>query len=444
MFTKMNLRWSYNNMRIKEEDEWKAAFSMPEGSFEPIVMLFGLNNSSAMFEIMMNDLLRDLVVEEKVVFIDDVMIVTETKEGHDKIVDEVLRKLKENNLFVKLEKCVWKIRKVGFLGVIIGEDGVRMEKENIQGVIEQLVPKSVKDVQKFLGLANNYRWFVKDFVKIVKPLHEMIRKEIKWSWGEKQQKAFEELKERFMTKPVLVTLDLDREMRVDMNTSDFSIGGVLSIKCENEKWRSVAYISKSLNKAKRNYEIHNKEMLVIIQCLEAWRHFLEGAKDWFEIWTDHKNLEYFIKAQNLNQRQARWSLYLSRFDFALKHVAGKSIRRADSLSRRVDWAEGVEKYNENQVMLKKEWLEIRELEQLVKGPEEKILKKIKEAREKDERVINAVEEMKNAGVRILRNDKWQIEKGLVLKEGKIYVPKDEKLRLEIIQLYHNTLIAEYG
>ena len=118
-------------MRIKEKDEWKAAFSMPEGSFEPIVMLFGLNNSSAMFEIMMNDLLRDLVVEEKVVFIDDVMIVTETKEGHDKIVDEVLRKLKENNLFVKLEKCVWKIRKVGFLGVIIGEDGVRMEKENI-------------------------------------------------------------------------------------------------------------------------------------------------------------------------------------------------------------------------------------------------------------------------------------------------------------------------
>ena len=119
-------------------------------------------------------------------------------------------------------------------------------------------------MQKFLGLANNYRWFVKDFVKIVKPLHEMIRKEIKWSWGERQQKAFEELKERFMTKPVLVTLDLDREMRVDMNTSDFAIGGVLSIKCENEKWRSVAYISKSLNKAKRNYEIHNKEMLVII------------------------------------------------------------------------------------------------------------------------------------------------------------------------------------
>jgi len=177
---------------------------------------------------------------------------------------------------------------------------------------------------------------VKDFAKIAKPLHEMTRKETKWSWGERQQKAFEELKERFTMEPVLVTPDLDREMRVEADASDFAMGGVLSMKCEDERWRPVAYISKSLNEAKRNYEIHDKEMLAIIQCLETWRYFLEEAKDWFEIWTDHKNLEYFMKAQKLNQRQARWSLYLLRFDFALKHVAGKSMGRADSLSRRVD------------------------------------------------------------------------------------------------------------
>ena len=130
----------------------------------------------------MNDLLRDLVVEEKVaVFIDDMMIATEIEKGHDEIVEEVLRRLEENNLFVKLEKCVWKNREVGFLGVIIREDRVKMEKEKVQGVIEWLVPKSVKDVQKFLGLANYYRWFVKDFAKIAKPLHKMTRKENKWS-----------------------------------------------------------------------------------------------------------------------------------------------------------------------------------------------------------------------------------------------------------------------
>ena len=134
-------------MRIKEGDEWKAAFSIPEGLFEPTVMFFRLTNSPAMFQTMMNDLLRDLVVEEKIaVFIDDVMVVIETKKGHDEIVEEVLRRLEENDLFVKPEKCVWKIKEVGFLRVIIEEDRVRMEKEKVQRVIEWPVPKSVKDV----------------------------------------------------------------------------------------------------------------------------------------------------------------------------------------------------------------------------------------------------------------------------------------------------------
>ena len=132
---------------------------------------------------------------------------------------------------------------------------------------------------------------------------------------------------------------------------------------------------------------------------------------------------------------------MSRFDFTLKHVASKSMGRADSLSRRVDWAEEVERDNENQIMLKKEWLEIRAMEQLVEEPEREIMKRIKEARDKDEEVIKAVEKIKKAGVKVLRNDEWQIEEGLVLKEGKIYVLKDEKLRVEIIWLHHNMPIV---
>ena len=223
-------------MRIKEGDEWKAVFSMPEGSFEPTVMFFGLTNSPATFQAMMNDLLKDLVVEEKVtVFIDDVMVVTEMEEGHDEIVEEVLRRLEENYLFVKPEKYVWKVREVGFLGVIIGEDRVRMEKKKVQGVIEWPVLRNIKDVQKFLGLANYYRRFVKDFATIAKLLHEITRKDKKWNWEERQQKAFEELKKRFMTEPVLVTPDLDREMRVEADMSDFATGGILSMKYEDEK-----------------------------------------------------------------------------------------------------------------------------------------------------------------------------------------------------------------
>jgi len=228
-------------------------------------MFFGLTNSPATFQAMMDDLLRDLVVEENVAgFIDDMIVAMETEEGHDEIVEEVLRRLEENNLFVKPEKCIWKVREVGFLKVIIGENRVRIEKEKVQGVIEWQVPKSVKDVQKFWRLASYYKRFVKDFAKIARPLHEMTRKENKWSWEERQQKVFEELKKRFMTEPVLVTSDLDKEMRVEADASDFATGEVLSMKCEDEKWRPVAYISKSLNKAERNYKIHNKEMLAII------------------------------------------------------------------------------------------------------------------------------------------------------------------------------------
>jgi len=131
---------------------------------------------------MMNNLLRDIIERGEVAaFINDIMIVTETEEGHNEIIEEVLRRMEENDLFVKLKKCVWKVREVGFLEMIIGPDGTKMEKEKVQGVIDGLVPKSVKDVQKFLELANYYRWFVKDFARVAKPLHEITRKDVKWN-----------------------------------------------------------------------------------------------------------------------------------------------------------------------------------------------------------------------------------------------------------------------
>ena len=146
--------------------------------------------------------------------------------------------------------------------------------------------------------------------------------------------------------------DIDKKMRIEVDASDYVTGGVLSMECKDGLWRPVAFLSKSLNETERNYEIHDKEMLAIIRGLEVWRHLLEGAQSKFEIWTDHKNLEYFMKAQKLNRRQARWALYLSRFDFTLKHVAGAKMGKADGLSRRADWKIGVDKDNENQILIK--------------------------------------------------------------------------------------------
>jgi len=164
VFTKMDLWWYFNNIRIKEGDEWKRAFTMYVGSFEPIVMFLRITNSLAIFQAMMNRILRDLINKGKVaVFVDDVLIGTENKEEHNEIIEKILRRLEKNDLYIKPEKYVWKVRKIGFLGVIIGPNEIEMEKKKVDGVLSWPEPKNVKDVRKFLGFINYYRRFIKDF-----------------------------------------------------------------------------------------------------------------------------------------------------------------------------------------------------------------------------------------------------------------------------------------
>jgi len=156
-----------------------------------------------------------------------------------------------------------------------------------------------------MGLTNYYRQFIWDFSRVAKPLNMLVGKDRKWKWGKEQQKAFEKLKRRFIIKLVLVVPNRNQEMRVETDILDYVTGGMLSVKGEDGKWRPVAFISKLLSPPERNYKIHNKEILAIIQCLENWRHYLEGTEKEFEIWTDHKNLQYFMTSQKLNHRQAR-------------------------------------------------------------------------------------------------------------------------------------------
>jgi len=243
----------------------------------------------------------------------------------------------------------------------------------------------------------------------------------------------------FTIKPVLVAPDLDKEFRVEADASNYATGGVLSIKCSDKMWRPVAFIFKSLSDTERNYKIHNKEMLAVVRCLEVWRHFLEEAAIKFEIWTDHKNLEYFMKVQKLNRRQTRWALYLSRFNFMLKHVPGSKMGKADSLSRRPDWEVGVEKDNENKILVKPEWLEVRKTETveiIVDGVD--LLEKVRKSKIKNDEVIKAVEEIKRAGVKMLRDEEWREVDSIMYKEG-----KDDKLRAEIIRLHYDMPVEEH-
>ena len=192
----------------------------------------------------------------------------EEEEGHDELVEEVVRRLAENNLYVKPKKCKWKVKKVGFLGVVIGPEGIKMKEEKVKGVLDWLTPKCVKDVQKFLGLANYYCQFIQGFISIARPLHNIVKKDQKWEWTKRQERVFKDLKEKFTRKPVLAALDLDRKMRIEVDTLDYATGEILSMECKDRRWRPVAYLSKSLNEMERNYEIHDKEMLAVIRGLE--------------------------------------------------------------------------------------------------------------------------------------------------------------------------------
>ena len=184
IFTKIDLRWGFNNVRIKEGDKWKRVFTTYVGFFEPTVMFFGITNSLATFQAITNEILRDLINEGKVVaFVDNVLVGTETEEGHNKIVEEILRRLEENDLYVEPKKCMWKARKIRFLGMIIGPNGVKIEKEKVDEVLSWPEPKNMKDVKKFLGLANYYRRFIKNFTQVARPINVLTRKNMKWQWG---------------------------------------------------------------------------------------------------------------------------------------------------------------------------------------------------------------------------------------------------------------------
>ena len=269
VFTKMDLRQRFNNVKIKERDKQKRAFMIYVGSFELTVMFFGMTNSPATFQAVMNEILRDLINERKVaVFIDDVLVGTKTEKGHDEIVKEILRRLEENNLYVKLEKCVQKVRKIGFLGVVIGPNGIEIEKKKVDRVLSWPEPKNIEDIRKFLGLANYYRRFIKDFAQVTRLMNMLTRKNVKWQWGQEQQQTLNELKGIFTMKPVLASSDLDKEFRVEADASNYTTEEVLSMKYSDELQRLVAFILKLLSNTKKIMKYMIKKCQ---QQLDAWK-----------------------------------------------------------------------------------------------------------------------------------------------------------------------------
>jgi len=328
---------------------------------------------------MMNDIFRTLIAEGiVVVYLDDILIFTETEEEHEQAVQRVLEVLAEHKLFLRPEKCEFHRKRIEYLGLVILENKVEMDPVKVARVHDWPTPENRTDVQAFIGFVNFYRRFIRDFSTIARPLFNLTRSDKAWNWDTKEQDAFERLKAAVTTAPVLVSSQDSEPFCIKADSSDFASGAVRSQQLPGEeKWHPVAFYSKSLSPVERNYKIHNKEMLAIIRALKKWRHFLEGAQHPVEIWTDHKNLEYFMMAKKLNCCQARWSLYLACFDFKLTHRPGRSMGKPDTLLWRPDHGKGTSD-NEDVILLRPELFAIRALKGIQsEGPEKDILREIR-------------------------------------------------------------------
>ena len=438
VFTKMDVRWGYNNIRIKEGDEWKAAFRTNVGLFEPTVMFFGLTNSPATFQNFMNHIFKDLIHQGVVsVYMDDILVHTTTHSQHQQIVKEVLRILRDNDLFLKPEKCIFHADEVEYLGMIVGKGQIRMDPAKITAIRDWPTPTNKQELQRFLGFCNYYRRFIKGYSALAKPLTHLTGN-TPWSWTENEHLAFECLILSVTTEPVLQMPRREGQFRIEADSSDYAIGAVLS-QLQDGRWHPIAYLSKSLNETQRNYEIYDKEMLAIMLALEEWRHYLIGAIDIFEIWTDHQNLQYFRQPQKVNRRQARWLCELANYHFTLHHKPGESNYKPDFLSRPPGLDKG-ENDNENVILLPEHhfrslFINLQDDEQSLKSFPDAILERLKQI--KPETYEHAVK----VGLQTKDPDWHDHGDGIITYKKRIYIPYDKKLRQDIICEHHDSIVA---
>ncbi|SJL10444.1 related to TY3B TY3B protein [Armillaria ostoyae] len=304
---------------------------MNQGLFEPTVMFFRLTNSPATFQWMMNDIFKDLISKGKVtIYLNDILIFMKDLKEHRCIVQRVLQCLRENKLFLKAEKCEFEVLETEYLSVIISKGQIRTDPVKIAGIAEWPTPTKKKELQSFLGFTNFYRKFIKNYSKVIHTLTQLTGN-TEWTWGAAQNQVFQQLKKQMAEDVVLAIPNRMGCFRVEADVSNGAVGAILSQEQEG-RWRPVAFMSKVLTATKHNYEIYDKELLAIMLAFSDWCHYLMGALEDVEIWTDHQNLQYFHKLQKLNRRQARWVTELAEYHFMLKHKPGFANIKADLLS----------------------------------------------------------------------------------------------------------------
>ncbi|KAK1601972.1 hypothetical protein QYE76_027077 [Lolium multiflorum] len=328
IFSKIDLRSGYHQIRMAIGDEWKTAFKTKLGLYEWLVMPFGLSNAPSTFMRLMNHILRPLIGKSVVVYFDDILIYSKNLEDHVQHVREVLCILRHEKLYANLPKCTFAQNKLVFLGFVVSANGIEVDSSKVEAIHNWPTPTNVGQVRSFHGLAGFYRRFVKDFSTIACPLNELTKKNVPFVWGKAQQKAFDELKKRLTEAPLLVLPDFSKTFEIECDASGLGIGGVLM-----QNGKPVAYYSEKLDGARLNYPIYDKELYALVRVLEVWQHYLWPRE--FIIHSDHESLKYLKSQHTLNKRHAKWVEFIESFPYVIKYKKGKDNVVADALSRKL-------------------------------------------------------------------------------------------------------------
>ncbi|KAK9002134.1 hypothetical protein V6N11_024822 [Hibiscus sabdariffa] len=328
VFSKIDLRSGYYQLKVREQDVLKTAFRTRYGHYEFLVMPFGLTNAPAAFMDLMNRVFHEYLDQFVVVFIDDILVYSRTEEDHDRHLRLVLQTLSENQLYAKLSKCEFWIREIVFLGHVVSSEGIRVDPKKVEAIVNWKQPTSVTEIRSFLGLAGYYRRFVSGFSKVAAPLTKLLQKGVKYEWSDARQQAFEKLKEALINAPVLTQLVSGKDFVVYSDASYVGLGCVLM-----QEGRVVAYASRQLKVHEKNYPTHDIELAAVVFALKIWRHYLYGEK--CIVYTDHKSLKYLMTQKELNLRQRRWLELLKDYDLSIEYHPGKANVVADALSRKV-------------------------------------------------------------------------------------------------------------
>jgi transposase InsO family protein len=336
VFTKLDIRQAFHRIRMHPDSEELTTFRTRYGTYKCKVLPFGLTNGPATYQRYMNDVLFDYLDDFCTAYLDDILIYSENELDHEAHVKKVLQRLRDAGLQVDIKKCEFNVTRTKYLGFIITTDGIEVDPEKVSAVVNWQTPSNVRGIQSFLGFCNFYRRFIPEYGKIAKPLVQLTKTGIAFQFDRKCWNAFEELKARLTSAPVLRHYNPELESMIETDASDGVLAGVLSQLHPDSEWYPVAYYSKTMAPAECNYEIHDKEMLAVVKSLDQWRPELQGTANRIKVYTDHKALEYFMTTKQLTARQARWAEALSEYYFMIMYRAGKQNAKADALTRRDD------------------------------------------------------------------------------------------------------------